>query len=77
MEEQVFTKEQILLKEWFKACGMSNVRGLLAMTILWDEEATMEMLKYILDTEEKDPDKLYAVAKEISRKYKVVENLPD
>ena len=77
MEERVLSEPQRILAQYFGARGMPTIRGLEIGILLWDEEATMEMLKYIIDTEEEDPDKLYAVAKEISEKYKVVENLPD
>ena len=77
MAEGVLTEAQRILAQYLGARGVSTIRGLEMGILLWDEEATMEMLKYIIDTEEEDPDKLYAVAREISEKYKVVENLPD
>ena len=77
MEEKVLTEAQRVLAQYFGARGVSTIRSLEIGILLWDEEATMEMLKYILDTEEKDPQKLYEVAVQISKKYKVEESLPD
>ena len=77
MEERVLTEPQRILAQYLGARGVSTIRGLEMGILLWDEEATMAMLKYIIDTEEEDPDNLYAAAMEISEKYKVVENLPD
>ena len=77
MEEGVMSEQQIALKEYLKACGVPNITGMKIMVGLWDTRATMEMVEFILETREKDPAVLSSVAMEISRKYKVVENLPD
>ena len=74
--ERILTEEQIVLKEYFKEVGMSTISGMKILSWLWDEEATMEMLKYIIDTEEKDPAVLSSVALRISKKYETEEN-PD
>ena len=74
---RVMTPNQELLTEYFWEIKMRPSMGLLIIATIWDENATIEMLKYIQKTREKDPDKLYAVALQISKKYKVVENLPD
>lgn len=77
MEEGVLSEPQRILAQYLGARGVSTIRGLEIGILLWDEEATMEMLKYIIDTEEEDHQRLYETALEISRKYKVEESLPD
>ena len=54
---------------------MPLVSRLLVITDLWEPEATMEMLRYIADTEEQNIEKLQSVACEISRKWKKYEYL--
>ena len=49
---------------------MSRARGMLIVGMLWEEEATKEMLLYIAETRETDPKTLYSVACEIEAKYK-------
>ncbi len=66
---EVYTYEQELLAEYLIALGTPLTRGLCIIALLWEEEATMEMLEYIAKTEETDHGKLYSVAQEISKKY--------
>ena len=65
-----FTQNQELLRDYLKAVEIPAVDGLLILAMLWEEEATQEMLDYILETQEDDPAKLYEIACEISEKYK-------
>ena len=76
MEEGVLSEPQRILAQYLGARGVSTIRGLEMGILLWEEEATMEMLKYIIDTEEEDPAKLYEIALKISKKYETEEN-PD
>ena len=77
MEEQLLTEPQKILAQYLGARGVSTIRGLEIGILLWNEEATMEMLKYIIDTEESDPQKLYETALKISRKYDIMEEPDD
>lgn len=71
----VLTPEQELLSEYLAAVGMPLVSRLLVIADLWEPEATMEMLRYIADTEEQNIEKLESVACKISRKWKKYESL--
>ena len=51
---KVLTPEQELLTEYLTALGMPVVSRLLVIVDLWEPEATMEMLRYIADTEEQN-----------------------
>ena len=73
----VLTPEQELLTEYFTAIGMPLISRLLVMTYLWEDEAAMEMLRYIAETEEQNIEKLQSVACEISRKWEKSESLLD
>ena len=77
MEERVLTEAQRDLIRYFGFRGISTTKGMEMTILLWDEEATLEMLKHIAETWEEDHQKLYETALEISRKYKVEESLPD
>ena len=70
---EVLTPAQKVLTSYLAATGMPLVDRLLVTGMLWEEDATIEMLLYISRTREKDPDKLYAVAEEISIKYPSIE----
>ena len=67
------TPEQDFLADYAYAVGMTGVEGVLFVVELWEPEATIEMLHYIADTREKNPNKLLEVASQISRKYKCYE----
>ena len=67
----ILSKEQKLLTRYLSATGMTLVERMLVSGMLWEEEATIEMLLYISKTRETDPDKLYSIACEISAKYKM------
>ena len=66
----VLSKEQKLLTRFLATTGMTLVERMLVTGMLWEEESTIEMLVYIAQTRETDPDKLYSIACEISAKYK-------
>lgn len=66
----ILTPDQDLLGDYLFAAGCSLARWMYIMGILWDHEATVEMLQYIADTGETDREKLYSVACEIAQKYK-------
>ena len=66
---EVLTHNQELLTDYLIALGTPLTRRMYIVGILWEEEATMEMLKYIAKTKETDHGKLYSVAQEISKKY--------
>ena len=65
----VLTEEHKLLTEYLATTEMGLARRMLITGILWKEEATVEMLQYIAETQETDPAKLYSTASEISQKY--------
>lgn len=74
MEERL-TPRQKLLNEYLEATGMNPLDRLLTVEmLLWEEKATKEMLKYIAETRESDPAKLYSTALEISKKYETEED---
>ncbi|MBR7164705.1 MAG: hypothetical protein IKD18_00355, partial [Clostridia bacterium] len=77
MDEEVFTEAQRDLIRYLSYRGMPTTKGMSLVISLWDEQATLEMLKYIAETWEEDPQKLYETALKISRKYNVDESLPD
>ena len=66
---EVLTHDQKLLTKYLKSTGMSAARGMYIVGILWDEEATVEMLEYIAKTKETNQETLFMVACEISKKY--------
>ena len=68
-EKEIFTENQKLLLKYFAVVKMPKVQVIYTISILWDEAATMEMLKYIAYTREKDPNVLCDVARRISSKY--------
>ena len=72
--EEILTHEQKLLKDYLEITGMEPLDRLIIGIMLWDEEATLEMLRYIAKTREKDPAKLYSTALEISKKYETEED---
>ena len=72
---KVLTPEQELLAEYLAAVGMPVISRILVIDDLWEPEATMEMLKYIAETEEENIEKLKSVACEISRKWRKSESL--
>ena len=67
---KVMTPNQELLTEYLVAVKMPLVERMLIIGMLWEEGATMEMLKYIVETRETDLAKLYSIACEISERYK-------
>lgn len=67
--KDIYTKEQTLLSEYLKALNIPLSRRLYIMAILWDEKATLQMLKYIAKTEEQDHSRLLSAALKISKKY--------
>jgi hypothetical protein len=66
---RVLSPNQELLAEYLAALGMPLIERLLTAIELWEEEATMEMLRYIAETGETDWKKLSKISAEISRKY--------
>ena len=66
---RVLSPNQELLAEYLAALGMPLIERLLVAAELWEEDATMEMLRYIAETEETDWKKLSRMSAEISRKY--------
>ena len=75
---EILTPRQKLLNEYLEATGMNPLDRLLTVEmLLWEEEATEEMLKYIAKTRESDPAKLYSTALEISKKYTTEEDETD
>lgn len=66
---EVFTPNQKLLIRYLKILGMPPADGMYIVAILWEEEATLEMLQYIAKTKESDLVKLSSIALEISKKY--------
>ena len=76
-EMQTLTPEQDLLSDYLIALKMPLISRLCVMADLEEPEATMEMLRYIADTEETDLNTLSKIASEISSKYQVYESLLD
>lgn len=66
---KVLSPNQELLAKYLAALGMPLIERLLVAAELWEEDATMEMLRYIAETEETDWKKLSKISAEISRKY--------
>lgn len=66
---RVLLPNQELLSEYLAALGMPLIERMIIVIELWEEEATMEMLRYIAETEETDWKKLSKISAEISRKY--------
>ena len=66
----VLSYEQKLLTRYLATTDMTFARRMHIVGTLWEEEATREMLEYIVKTQESDPAKLYSIAYEISQKYK-------
>ena len=67
---EVLTHNQKLLTKYLAALGMTLARRTYILGILWEEEATVEMLQYIAETRETDQATLLSIACEISKKYK-------
>lgn len=65
----VLTEAQQLLTRYLASLKMEKSTILYIVGVLWDEEATLEMLQYILETRETDPAKLFSTASKISKKY--------
>jgi len=74
---KILTDDQILLRDYFREYNIPNVLGILIIIMLWDEEATLDMIKYLAETRETDPHKLYSVACEIEEKYKVKDSFDE
>lgn len=66
---RVLSPNQELLAKYLAVLGMPLIERLLTAIELWEEEATMEMLRYIAETGETDWKKLLKISAEISRKY--------
>lgn len=74
---RTMTPNQELLTDYLIQKGATLLDRLIIIAELWDEDATIEMLKYIQKTREQSPAKLYETALKISKKYRPEENLPD
>ena len=66
---RVLTQDQQLLARYLAELRMPRIQRLLIVAELWEPQATLEMLQYIADTEERDLAKLLLTASKISRKY--------
>ena len=66
---RILSPNQELLSEYLTALGIPLIERMLIVIELWEEEATMEMLRYIAETEETDWKKLSKISAKISRKY--------
>ena len=69
-ETEMLTHNQKLLREYLKVLKFPPAKGLYILGILWEEEATFEMLQYIAETREADHETLLSTAEGISKKYK-------
>ena len=67
---EVLTHNQKLLTKYLSALKMPRARGMYIVGMLWEEEATLEMLQYIAETRETDQATLLSIACEIAKKYK-------
>ena len=65
----IMTPNQELLTDYLIALKMPLADRMYIVAILWEEEATLEMLQYIAKTKESDLVKLSSIALEISKKY--------
>lgn len=66
---RVLTPDQQLLARYLTELRMPLIERLLIVSELQEPEATLEMLRYIAETEERDPARLSATASKISQKY--------
>ena len=66
----VLSYEQDLLSDFLVAIGMPLARRMYVIGILWDEEATFEMMEYIVKNKEVDQNKIYDIACEIAARYR-------
>ena len=66
---RVLTPNQELLRDYLWQIKTRPTLGLLIVAEVWEEDATIELLRYIQKTREKDPQKLYEVAVQIAAKY--------
>ena len=66
---KVLTYEQELLDDYFISLKMPLLRRAYTIGILQEPEATMEMIRYIAETEETDLEQLSKTAAKIGRKY--------
>ena len=68
---KVMSENQKLLSEYLLAAGCTVVEIMLIVGTLWEEGATVNMLKYILETKETEYERLYDKACEISKEYEM------
>ena len=68
--EKILTEAQKVLIDYLCSLKMPRAEGMCIIMMLWEEEATMEMLGYIAETKETDQAKLYSIASEISQKHR-------
>ena len=66
---RTLTPDQQLLARYLTELRMPIIDRLRIITELWNPQATLEMLRYIAETEEKDLAKLSLTASKISQKY--------
>lgn len=73
-EEKVLTRGQELLAEYLSEIGMTLVETIYTVMLVWEEEATVEMLKYLLETHNTNIDEIIDIAKKLSIKYPLQED---
>ena len=71
---KVITRGQEQLAVYFKAIGLTLAESLSLIANLWDERATVEMLEYLLETQDTDCDRVIKTALTISAKYPLPED---
>lgn len=66
---QILSRGQELLVDYFFRIGMELAEAMYVAMLVWEEEATVEMLQYLLETHDTDYDHIIEVAKKLSIKY--------
>ncbi len=68
---EILNKHQKALLECLLNTGIDRVKIIHIMGILWEEQATLEMLNYWADNYPLDQAELYSTALKISKKYPI------
>ena len=66
---EIMSKAQACLIRSLKLSGMNISQIIDILEMVWDEEATIEMLEQLTKKPTLNPAKLYSIASEISQKY--------
>ena len=67
--EEILTEGQEILATYLSEIGMPFYAVTYLVMLVWEEEATMEMLEFLLETRTTDYNLLYETALKISSKH--------